>query len=246
MDVEEGNLNALACATCAAHALKICQAASLMLPAYEPTSEVKQSGHNEEARRIALHAYNLKDDVAFLCNGWASRCTSVPNGRQLLSILLPGDIMSAHSILGPPDGWFIDCITNITYRCFHRHEILETASRRLKARAIILEVVAQEIQRADDFIIHLGRGSAEQRISYLLTSIITRLQKKRGLAPQDVATVAFPLRQQHIADAAGLTSVHVSNILSDFRRRHLIELTDRTLTVLDWNGLARLSALHAA
>jgi len=42
----------------------------------------------------------------------------------------------------------------------------------------------------------------------------------------------FPLRQHHIADATGLTAVHVSKALSEFRRSHLIEINDRSLTIL--------------
>lgn len=243
MGVDASDLTPAACANCAARTLKICKAASLVLPGYRPNSEVTQAGFKEAARRVAVHASDLKDDVAFLCNGWASRSTTVPNGRQLLSVLLPGDIVSAQLAVGQSDGWFIDSITTITYRVFRRDEVHDVLKRRPEARAIMFELVSQEIRRADDFIVHLGRGSAEQRIAYLVTSILNRLQKL-GMAPADAPSVPFPLRQHHIADATGLTSVHVSNILGDFRRRHMIELADRQLKILDWKQLLKLSALQ--
>jgi CRP-like cAMP-binding protein len=40
------------------------------------------------------------------------------------------------------------------------------------------------------------------------------LESKRG----DPVELDFPLRQRHIADATGLTPVHVSKVLSEFRR----------------------------
>jgi hypothetical protein len=46
----------------------------------------------------------------------------------------------------------------------------------------------------------------------------------------------FPLRQHHIADATGLTPVHVSKVLTEFRRNGLMRIGDRTLTVLDPAG----------
>lgn len=244
MGVDAGDLSAAACANCAARALKICKAASLVIPGSEPISDVKQSGFKESARRIACHASEMQDDVAFLCNGWASRSASVPNGRQLISVLLPGDIVSAQLAVGPSDGWFIDSITNISYRLFRRDEIHLVLKKQPDARATLFDVVAQEIKRADDFIVHLGRGSAEQRIAFLITSIINRLQKL-GMASLDSTAVPFPLRQHHIADATGLTSVHVSNILGDFRKRRIIEVSDRMLTILNWRLLIKLSALHA-
>jgi CRP/FNR family transcriptional regulator, anaerobic regulatory protein len=43
----------------------------------------------------------------------------------------------------------------------------------------------------------------------------------------------FPLRQRHIADAAGLTPVHVSKVLGEFQRARLIEISSRSLTILN-------------
>ncbi len=244
MGVDAGDLSAAACANCAAYALKVCSAASLVLPGYKPVSDVKQSGHKEAARRVAVHASNLKDEMAFLCDGWASRSAAAPNGRQLLSVLLPGDIVSAQLAVGQSDGWFAESITAITYRLFKRDDVHAVLKSRPAARTIFFDVVAQEIKRADDFIVHLGRGSAEERIAYLVTSIINRFQKL-GMAPLDAAIVPFPLRQHHIADATGLTSVHVGNILRDFRKRQMLELTERKLKILDWKQLLKLATLHA-
>lgn len=211
---------------------------------YEPVFEVAQSGHKDVARRIVVRADDIRKGVLFLCNGWASRSTAAPNGRQLLSVLLPGDIVSAQLVVGQANGWFIDSITAIAYRSFDRDEILDVLKMRPQARTTMLNVVAREIERSDDFIVHLGRGSAEERIAYLITNIVNRLQRL-GMAPPDAEAVFFPLRQHHIGDATGLTSVHVSNILRDFRKRHMIELTERRLTILDWKQLLKLATLHA-
>jgi CRP-like cAMP-binding protein len=43
----------------------------------------------------------------------------------------------------------------------------------------------------------------------------------------------FPLRLKHIADATGLTPVHVSKVQTEFQRNGLIEIKDRSLTILD-------------
>ena len=43
----------------------------------------------------------------------------------------------------------------------------------------------------------------------------------------------FPLRQRHIADATGLTPVHVSKVLGEFQRARLIEISSRSLTILN-------------
>jgi CRP-like cAMP-binding protein len=53
--------------------------------------------------------------------------------------------------------------------------------------------------------------------------------------------VDFPLRQHHIADAVGLTPVHVSKVLSEFRRNGMIQLSERTLAILDPDRLRALA-----
>ena len=152
-------------------------------------------------------------------------------------------IVSAQLAVGPSDGWFVDSITDITYRLFDRREIHEFVKHRPDARTAWFALVAQEIKRSDDLIVHLGRGSAEQRVAYLVTRVLEKL-KRLGIAALDAVSVPFPLRQHHIADATGLTPVHVSNILGNFRSRRMFEIEDRKLTILDWNLLRRVAALH--
>lgn len=53
----------------------------------------------------------------------------------------------------------------------------------------------------------------------------------------------FPVHQQDIADAVGLTPVHVSRILGSFRDRRMADLSSGILEVFDLRDLQRLSAL---
>ena len=52
---------------------------------------------------------------------------------------------------------------------------------------------------------------------------------------------AFPLRQQHIADATGLTVVQVNRVIGIMRKLGLIEIEGRTLTVRDLSELRRFA-----
>jgi CRP/FNR family transcriptional regulator, anaerobic regulatory protein len=54
----------------------------------------------------------------------------------------------------------------------------------------------------------------------------------------------FPLRQHHVADATGLTAVHVSKVLSEFRRRGLIDISDRSLTILNPAEFQRIATMR--
>ena len=70
----------------------------------------------------------------------------------------------------------------------------------------------------------------------MIINIAGRLAK-RGMRNGD--TMAFALRQRHIADATGLTSVHVSKVVGEFQRAGLFEIRGRTLMIFDEAKLRR-------
>jgi CRP/FNR family transcriptional regulator len=70
----------------------------------------------------------------------------------------------------------------------------------------------------------------------LILSLAERLAK-RGM--MNGHTMEFPLRQRHVADATGLTPVHVSKVLGEFQRAGLMEISSRSLTVINETELRR-------
>ena len=63
-------------------------------------------------------------------------------------------------------------------------------------------------------------------------------------APAQDDAFAFPLRQQHIADATGLTPVHVSRVIGKFRQAGLMEIKGRSLRILDIAELRRIAVMR--
>ena len=90
------------------------------------------------------------------------------------------------------------------------------------------------------------RRTADERIARLMLNLADRLAR-RGMTRVDASAaieMEFPLRQHHIADATGLTPVHVSKVLSEFRRNGLIRISDRSLTILDPAGFRRVAHMR--
>ena len=96
---------------------------------------------------------------------------------------------------------------------------------------------AQDTQLAVD----LGQCAADERIANSILNLFDRLAG-RGLARDQ--TIDFPLRQHQIADAAGLTAIHVNRVMSAFRCAGLIETSERSLTIRDQAGLRRISNMR--
>jgi CRP-like cAMP-binding protein len=90
----------------------------------------------------------------------------------------------------------------------------------------------------DERLTDLGRRNAEERMLHLFLDIHER-QAQRHAIDAD-GSYAFPLRQEDIADALGLTTVHVSRTLATLKKKGLVILKQGQLTLPD------LDAAHAA
>ncbi|HEX8842043.1 MAG TPA: helix-turn-helix domain-containing protein, partial [Sphingomicrobium sp.] len=101
------------------------------------------------------------------------------------------------------------------------------------------ELVTTAIQR--EWTVNLGQRSAYERLGHLLVELYLRL-KTVGRA-QD-GRCDFPLTQNDLADATGLTAVHVNRTLQELRRDGLIELERKQLRILDLERLKDVSMFN--
>lgn len=205
---------------------------------------ISQSAHTAKARRLLVHERDFPDAVPIICSGWAASIRFLPNGRrQILSILLPGDIVSTGLLFGPRPEYVIEAITNVRYRTFKRRELKSFLFKRSDFLDSIMNASLAELAHSDRLIVDLGRRSSEERIARLILNLAQRLSDKDMM--RDSTNMEFPLRQHHIADATGLTQVHVSVVISEFRRSGLVEFRQRSLTLLDLEGLRQRGNLSA-
>jgi CRP/FNR family transcriptional regulator len=225
----------LACATCAASELNLCHAiseAARSLP--QGTSiELQQSIRIIPARQVICREQDLHDVVPVICEGWAASVITLSGRRrQILSILLPGDMVSTALLFDAPAECLVEAITDVRYRTFKRTELKASLFRHPDLFAEFSKAWIEEKVRANQLVVDLGRGTAEERIAGLIVDLKDRLAR-RGMVQSGTMEMDFPLRQHHIADATGLTPVHVCKVLSDFRRRGVFKISDRSLTILD-------------
>jgi CRP-like cAMP-binding protein len=87
-----------------------------------------------------------------------------------------------------------------------------------------------------DWIVNNSRRNAHQRVAHLLCELHARLQII-GLVEND--RVDLPLTQNELADATGLTAVHVNRTLQRLRGDDLIELSRRVFTIKNITELER-------
>lgn len=207
----------------------------------EPGSAVdeRQSMLHVPRRRLVCRAQDSVESVLFLCDGWAASLRALANGdRQILSFLLPGDIVSSALLFQSKPNILVESISDVSCRVFARQDVLGLLTGSDEAISQLSRIWMDEREQAARLAVDLGRRTAEERIANLLLGLMDRLAL-RGLVREGV--IDFPLRQHHVADATGLTPVHVSKVLTDFKRRGLLQINDRFLQVLDETALRRIA-----
>ncbi|CAL76126.1 putative transcriptional regulator, Crp/Fnr family [Bradyrhizobium sp. ORS 278] len=173
--------------------------------------------------------------VLMMLSGWAARYKMLEDGRrQIVNLALPGDTCDAQVYFVKRLDHSIAALTPVSYAELDRErfESLIACDRRL-AEAFWCETLSNAaIQR--EWTLNLGRRDAYERVAHLLCEVMTRL---RTVGLIDGASCTFPITQTDLADATGLSVVHVNRTLQELRSAGLIVLRDRTLTVPDFKAL---------
>lgn len=181
-------------------------------------------------------------DVYVLCSGWAFRFLQLADGRrQILSFLLAGDLFSASSLFDDRPRYSVKALTAIQVSGMNRTEVQSRITQNpFTAARAVAKSCSAETGASEKMIAALGLCSAEERIAYLFLHLMGRIAARNVVREH---RYPFPLRQQHIAEAVGLTPVHVSRILGIFRDRGVADLSNGVLEVLNMRELQRLGSL---
>lgn len=200
----------------------------------------EHQGFGADARIV--NSKDVSDFVYVLCDGWAFRFGRMPdNRRQIFRFLLPGDLFTAINVFEEKLHSSFQALTNVRVSRFKRPEVMKRIAIKPEILATARIACVVESKHADELSINLGVRAADERIAYLLLHLTSRIADRSVIREH---RYHFPLRHQHIADAVGLTTVHVSRVISIFRKRKIIELRDGLLEVLDPPELARIGAIE--
>ena len=182
--------------------------------------------------------------VKVVLEGWAMRYKQLPDGRrQILSLMIPGDICDANAFIRKHMDHSIGTLTAVRYAEVTQadFEMLLGSSTRLLKAFWWSELVIVSIQR--EWTTNIGQRRAYERIAHLLCETFARLQAV-GLTRGDACE--FPLTQGDLADATGLTPVHVNRMIQALRHDGLIELRDKRLTLRNPAKLRQVAGFNAA
>lgn len=180
------------------------------------------------------------DQTAFiLAEGWACSYKIMPDGeRQIVDFQIPGDFLGLRSVLFRTSDHSIEAITRIEASVVVSSDLLDGFGQSARLATAILWAASRDEAMVVEHLVNLGRRSADERMGHVLLELGARL-KLVGLG--DKTGFDCPLTQYHLADALGLTPVHVNRVLRNLREAELLTFKKRRVTIHDFERLKEFS-----
>lgn len=173
-----------------------------------------------------------------LLSGFAFRQKLVTSGaRQIISFHIPGEFMDLQNLLLGIADHNVQSLNGATAAVIPKAPLLELMTTRPAIARALWEDSLIDASIFREWVVNVGRRRARGRIAHLLCELMLRM-RTAGLCTD--VTCQFPLTQEQLADATGLTPVHTNRTLQSLRQSGLIQLRANRLTVLDWHGLAEV------
>lgn len=191
-------------------------------------------------RTLEPSAYTVREgekptDCAVLLSGFAYRHKVTYNGtRQIISVHIPGEPLDFQHLFLDEADHNVQMLTRGTVAAIPREALQAlTRSRPAVSHAILITILV-EASIFREWIVNVGRRDARSRLAHLLCEFAIRLDAQ-GLA-KDYG-YNLPMTQEQLADATGMTPVHVNRTIRALEAEGLVARTGRDIAFPDWKRL---------
>lgn len=165
-----------------------------------------------------------------LLRGWAFRYRTLSDGkRQILNFLLPGDFIGLQEKLGAHSSCGVEVLSDARFCRFPAEKLWDLYRNHPSLSYDITWIAAHEELIVDENLVSVGQRTAAQRIAMLLIHLFKRAE---SLGMKDgQGSVPFPVTQQHMADALGLSLVHTNKTLGRMAQQGMFRIKDGQLSI---------------
>ncbi|MBA4808686.1 Crp/Fnr family transcriptional regulator [Brevundimonas sp.] len=190
---------------------------------------------------VSQHEHPLHSTL--LISGFSARYSTLADGsRQITEINVPGDFIDLHSLLMKQMDHGVVALSDcVVASAPHAKLIRLTETQPHLMRLLWLDtIVDAAIHR--QWLVAMGRRSGLGHLAHLVCELYLRLQAV-GLA--DGMRFELPLTQAVLGDALGLSTVHVSRLVTELRGEGVVNWTGGQVEIVNWHRLAEIAEFDA-
>ncbi|CAO4172253.1 Crp/Fnr family transcriptional regulator [Methylorubrum extorquens] len=191
------------------------------------------------ARQDIVRDGDKPSHCCLILEGWACRYKLLGDGRrQILSFHIPGDVPDLQSLHVHTMDHGLATLTKATVAFIPHENLLDLTLRHPSVGALLWRETLIDAAIFRQWMVGMGRRSAFEQVAHIFCELYLKLQAV-GLAEH--YRCPLPITQIDLADALGLTSVHINRVLKEMRGRSLITLRGHTLVIEAWDELLRVA-----
>ena len=177
--------------------------------------DLVQQGQSEQAAYI-------------LSEGWVCSYKIQQDGtRQIIDFQIPGDFLGLRSVLLRTSDHSFEPVTNIQAVEVLAGDLFQAFSQTPRLANAILWAASRDEAMVVEHLVNIGRRDAGARLAHFLLELGARLALV-GMGSR--AGFDCPLTQYHLADALGLSAIHVNRVLRQLREDRLLTIRNGHVT----------------
>lgn len=200
--------------------------------------------HDLPAGKLIVRAGVPLSQCTLLCEGYVCRFRDLADGqRQIMELHVPGDFLDLHSFLLKQLEHNVGTMTKVRFASVPHEAIRRITEEHPHLARMLWFSTLLDAAIHRERILSVGRRSALARIAHLFCELCVRLGVV-GLG--DAERYRLPLTQADLADATGLTSVHVNRMLKKLRDDGLMTFRGGEVAIHDWDRLRRAAEFDDA
>lgn len=225
------------CAECSVRRLALFQGVSESDLSW--TKKYRAHQFTVQAHKEIYQESKISPYMFTLYHGWVAMYKTLGSGkRQILRIALPGDMLGFHPDLSAPMTHSAYCLTESVLCAFPCKDMPELLRRNLSVTKRLTELNARDMDICQSRLLTIGQQTAIERIAFFSAELFYRM--KAIYNHSDDFEIHFPLSQEEIGDATGLTKIHVNRTLKALREMGIMQISGKCLKILDVEGLRSL------
>lgn len=172
---------------------------------------------------------------AILLSGLAYRQKVTGDGhRQIIGIHIPGEALDLQHLLLDVADHNVQMLTHGDIAVVARNQLQELVRTRSALAAAVMTSVLVEASIFREWVLNVGRRDARTRLAHLLCEFAVRVRAQRLT---DGEGYELQITQEQLADAVGLTPVHVNRTLKSLETDGLITRSKRAISFPSWERM---------
>ena len=174
-----------------------------------------------------------------LCSGWACSYKILSDGaRQIITFPIAGDCVGLRSILLRTSDHSLSTVTDATVSTVEADRMLKVLNEHPRVGAALMWATSRDEAMVVEHLVSIGRRSALERTAHFFMELAERLMLVRLATSSEFKC---PLNQYVLADALGLSAIHVNRVLRQLRERGLMTVKSGKVVIHDMSGLSALA-----